>query len=158
MLWLGFFAWKLCRRNDCPESDRVPHLRDPVWAAQWLQQFKGDGLSMDAMRAVLSQEIAAWQPSRMANEDVIAQFANLLNRGMWHVHTQPVSSRTGGSAARERVEEALEPLRRSSVSMEIPKEITQDETLSGADEAAIADAMKSAAAVGIPFCEECMKT
>jgi hypothetical protein len=139
-------------------------LQDRFLARQWLRQFKGDAIAIRDIRDLLSHEGASGTLSRMTDDDLIAQMANVLNYGFWHVHPQPVVVSAGGSSGAGKQAEEPEPApeaRRAPAragSPEVLVPVEEAASLPGtADEAAIAATLKRASEQGIPFCEECMK-
>jgi hypothetical protein len=66
-------------------------LKDRFAARNWLQQFKGDSLSMNAIRRLLASDSScAWRVRAASDEEVIEQAAHLLGAGLWHLHEQQV--------------------------------------------------------------------
>jgi hypothetical protein len=88
MLPLSSHQWRFCRESNCDAQDLLFGLRDRFWAAQWLEQFKGDSALMAAMRSVLAQEQSSWQLSSMPDQAIVAAVADLLSCGVLHVHTR----------------------------------------------------------------------
>jgi hypothetical protein len=88
--------------------------------------------------------------------------AKLLVDGAWHVHA-PVLPKTEGAGGSESEEidlaEIVSSLPLSPTSPEPPAAKPQDEGSlpANADEAAIAEGLKMASLLGIPFCEECAR-
>ena len=125
-------------------------------AVQWLQRFRSDDAGMKVMRTILSQDVPSLPLHRMLRHDVIEQFAQLLERRVWHVHEPPFPK------ARQRVEPEIgpdEPVP-SGGDTPIPSggdDGGGDSLLNDLDEAAIAAALKLAALLGIPLCEECTR-
>jgi hypothetical protein len=85
-------------------------LKDRFAARNWLQQFKGDSLSMNAIRRLLATDSSfAWRVRAASDEEVIEQAAHLLGAGLWHLHerqgsrfssdTQGVSSDSSGKGS-----------------------------------------------------------
>jgi hypothetical protein len=69
-----------------------------------LQQFRGNTLSMNALRHMLSREASVvWRLDRTTDDEVIEQAARLLGAGVWHVHAPENEPRTSASG-REPVE------------------------------------------------------
>ena len=168
MLRLGAQKWEVHRGSECHACKPVFGLRDRFWARQWLQQFKGDALAIRAIRDLLSNQSTSGTLSRMSDDDAIAQMANLLSCGTWHVHTQAVeAARAGGAGAGKPAEAIPEEMVHAPEVRRLPargrsseRSMPVEETASlprTADEAAIATSLRRAADHGIPFCEECMK-
>lgn len=87
MLRIGALRWELHRGPECEACKPVSGLRDQFFSRQWLQQFQGDLQAMRTIRELLAHEPPARTLSRTSDEDAIAQMANLLSRGAWHVDT-----------------------------------------------------------------------
>jgi hypothetical protein len=84
MLKLGSQQWQIYRKGE--RSSKIT-LRDRFAARQWLQQFKGDPLSINAVRRLLSSHGSlAWRLDKASDDEIIEQAADLLGSGLWHVH------------------------------------------------------------------------
>lgn len=147
----------------CPGGCRtLSELRDRFSGRVLLRQFKNDGLRMSRLRDLLRRESSSYQLSRMTNDEVIREIADLLSRGSVHVHAKairtapaPASTRTPSGS---RAEPPLHPsvaLRRSPRRMSARNGVNTLST--NADERAIVARLKTAAAAGIHFCEECLR-
>jgi hypothetical protein len=87
MLKLGAQEWEIIRQDECSYCRSLEELRDRFDARRWLQQFKGDALSMNALRRMLSRErSAAWTLDRATDDEVIQLAAEFLGFGGWHAH------------------------------------------------------------------------
>jgi hypothetical protein len=164
MIRLGSRGWELHRGPACADCTPYPLLRDAFWARLWLRQLKIDPDVLYQIRHVVL-EANTWWPLRSATTDqTIEWMAKLLANGAWHVHA-PVLRETGGAAsgqnsASEEVDlaEIASSMPAVRSSPEPPPPPQQEGALpADADEATIAAAMKQAAAMGIPFCEECTR-
>jgi hypothetical protein len=81
----GSGDWNFCRKLDCPERQSAS-LRDDVLTHHWLQGYKDDASKMNAMRTALSQDGAGRDLSRLSDEMIVEQIAQLLSGGKLHVH------------------------------------------------------------------------
>ena len=148
--------WEFCRKRDCRHSELASHLGDRVNARQWLRHFKIDIDKMRAMRTLAWRENSSWSLSRMSEEEVIGQIAELLSRGRLHVHAHtpetvpPPSSYSSGAPASPPVYQRPAPpdatyREPASDPPTFPADI---------DAAAQAATLAAAAASGQPFCPE----
>src|SRR5437762_7043043 len=98
MLWLR--GWEFCRKRDCHDDQLVFHLQGRLYARQWLQQFKNDAFKMLTMRSLLCQGGSRSNLSRMPDDAVIDQTAELLVSRRLHIHAQPAraTSVSGGKS------------------------------------------------------------
>ena len=87
MLWSR--DWEFCETLDCLEADWFSSLQDGRAARQWLQAHKGNLDRMLAMRSLLSREGTARDISRMSDDAVLDEIANLLVSRRVHVHGKP---------------------------------------------------------------------
>jgi hypothetical protein len=155
MLWLGH--WEFCGERDCPDVETVSRLEDRSSARQWLQQLETGAHKTLAMRALLWQESSGWPLSRMSDEEIIDQIAELLVSGRLHVHVQPARRVSAASSA---VSEPVVPFplserkpRPQAVAYSAP--VSDPPTFpSDLDGAAQASALVAAAASGQPFCPQ----
>jgi hypothetical protein len=87
MLKLGSQQWEIQREGGCGYCRSTAILRDRFTARQWLQRFKGDALSMGALRRMLSRESSiSWRLDRAKDDEIIEWSAQFLGFGAWHVH------------------------------------------------------------------------
>jgi hypothetical protein len=80
--------WKFCRRHDCRDDRPIYRLYDRDFTRAFLQNSKKDAFKMLAMRELLFDEGCAENLSRLSDDDVIDQVADLLVFGRLHVHVQ----------------------------------------------------------------------
>lgn len=114
MLRLGAQKWELHRGSECQDCKPLFGLQDRFLARQWLRQFQGDAIAIRDIRDLLSHEGASGTLSRMTDDELIAQMANLLTYGFWHVHPQPVVVTAGGSSGAGKQAEIPEPETKSA--------------------------------------------
>ena len=156
-LWLGAREGELYPGASCPGGcDALPELQDRFVARVWLQQFRRDAVKMAAIRELLRRDLLWQQPWRLTDDSLIEQVAALLNTGFLHAHVvRPTIIPDTGARDVAAPAATKPPPPREREEPEAPQEansLSQD-----ADERAIAEALKSASANGMPFCEECMK-
>jgi hypothetical protein len=162
MVRLGSQGWELHRGPACADCTPFPNLRDAFWAREFLRQFKSDSAAIYEFRQMVLPAVT-WWPLRLATtEQVMGWMARLLELGEWHVHA-PVLPDTDGAAGGGGSEETdlaeivsalaavVEPAERPAPSL-VEGSLPRD-----ADEQAIAESMKNASALGVPFCEECAR-
>src|SRR6476659_2479108 len=84
--------WAICRRYDCGGRELIADLQNRYWACTWLQPIRNNSIKMLELRRLLSEENASWGLFRTSDETVIEHIADLLSRGVLHVHAQPLRS------------------------------------------------------------------
>ncbi|KAA6460914.1 hypothetical protein DYQ86_11575 [Acidobacteria bacterium AB60] len=162
MVRLGAHGWELHPGSRCGGCEPYPGLRDGVFARVFVQGFANDALAMGAIREVLREALPPWTMIRLFSDDAVELLGDLLERGVWHVHAPaPPKDNGGGKSETEELDIAeMVPAAAPAASGAAPRPAPPPEDGSlprNADEAAIAASMKTAAALGIPFCEECAK-
>jgi hypothetical protein len=163
MIRLGVHGWELRPGTECDDCEPYPGMRDLLWARIFLQGMAKDPLAVDAIRHLLWSETHPWTLTKVASVDQTGLMADLLSRGLWHVHAPPIpDDQGGGSSEVDAEEEDIADIEQGPASSNdpAPRAAPPPEEASlprTADEAAIATAMKLAAELGIPFCEECAK-
>jgi len=149
---IGDAGWFLCGWDDDPAPGRLQLSGRDALAVQWLNQFHDDVFALREMRRLLGAT-HPWS----SDERVFADAAFHLSSGAWKARRDafdlyPVSGPTSPA------ESAPFPMdeRRSAAPAQ---SAAGDPPLfpGDIDPAAIAEAQKEAAALGIPFCEECLK-
>jgi hypothetical protein len=90
--------WKFCSNLGCQdEMPRFP-LRDRGAAREWVQQWKNDTFRMSEMRRFLSEDRMSCDVSRISDDLVVDQIADLFVSGLLHIHVAPTVT-TAGSIA-----------------------------------------------------------
>jgi hypothetical protein len=146
--------WSFCREPNCRSSDRVDGLQSRFWGRLWLQQIKLDPLRIRILRDVLSQQISL-PPSRVADDTVLEQIAELLNSGRLHIHARKRETYAAGGAISSQERSAVAfPLaehlpRRPEPA---PRVVDPPSFPPKANLTAQAAALVAAAAAGTPFC------
>lgn len=91
--------WKFCSNLGCQdEMPRFP-LRDRGAAREWVQQWKNETFRMSEMRRLLSQDRMSRDISRISDEAVVDQIADLFVSGLLHIHVAPTATTAGSIAA-----------------------------------------------------------
>jgi hypothetical protein len=162
MVRLGSRGWVLYRGAACADCQPYPGLRNASWARLWLQQFKSEPAALYEIRRMVV-EADTWYPlHKSTDDDTIGWMAKLLADGAWHVHV-PALPKTDGAGGSESEEIDLAeivsslPALADSPKPPPPKPPDEGSLPADADEAAIAEGMKMASRLGIPFCEECAR-
>lgn len=88
--------WAFCRNLDCHDRKSIFRLRDRHAAREWLKRWKGDLFRMLDMRRVLSNERLSRDLSRISDDAVITQIADLMASGRLHLHVEPLDVVSGG--------------------------------------------------------------
>ncbi len=146
--------WWFCQQANCNNPDRVYELEARLWGRLWLQQLKGDPFQMRTLRDLLANQISL-PPSRVTDNTVVEQIAELLNSDRLHIHTRKMEMyAVGGPRAAE--DPAAFPIStyRPKDSAAPPPVIEPPSFSPKADLSAQAAALVAAAAQGTPFCLE----
>ena len=138
-----------------------PGLRDRLWARMFLLRIAKDPLAAEAIRHALWRDAHPWVMTKTMGVDATGQMADLLSRGIWHVHAPPLPDDQGGGVS-EAEEEDIAEIEQVPAASDGPAPRPAPPPEEGllprnADEAAIAAGMKLASLLGIPFCEECAR-
>jgi|HubBroStandDraft_4_1064222.scaffolds.fasta_scaffold284848_2 hypothetical protein len=146
--------WRFCQEHNCSAPDRVDDLPGRLSARLWLQQLKGDPLRMRMLRDLLANRISL-PPSRVADETVVEQVAELLISGRLHIHAKKMEMFAGGSGGAAD-EGAVAPFpiaeHRPRNPEPAPQIVDPPSFPAKADLPAQAAALVAAAAAGTPFC------
>jgi hypothetical protein len=160
---LGKNGWELHPGPECDSCQPHPGLRNRLSARLFLKLLTKDAVVAAAIRRLLASGGLPWAHTRITADDLNHYAADLLSRGVWHVHP-PVLCKGDGARSNEsdsEEEDEAEIVQGPAVRNERaarPQPVPEEGSLPrSADEAAIADAMKLASQLGVPFCEECAK-
>jgi hypothetical protein len=120
----------------------------------WLQQLKGDPLNMRMLRDLLAKQILL-PPSRVADNSVVEQVAELLTSGRLHIHAEKMETHpAGGVTASEEESVVAFPIseHQSRDPEPAPQFADPPSFPAKANLVAQAAVLVSAAAAGSPFC------
>jgi hypothetical protein len=158
LLPLPQFEWSFCDEPICTGPDRVDDLPGRLGTRLWLQQFKGDPYQMRVMRDLLSDQVLM-PPSRVADDAVIEQIADLLNSDRLHIHAKEMETIAAGGAEISDQSVAFPLSERQSRDAAPPPPVADAPTFPPkSNPSAQAAALAAAAASGTPFCQECQKS
>lgn len=157
--------WDFHPWHRCEALSALTTFPDRHAAFCWLKQFRSDPVSM----AILHSVVAEGGPggsvsSRYGDDQVLEDLSWLLSRGVLHAHRVP-PPRTAWRIAEEEADSAeaaafpSRPVTPQAGAVSSPaKAVEELDTFSSqTDAAATAAVLRSAAADGLPFCEECAK-
>jgi hypothetical protein len=149
---LGRDGWYLSNWQDPGLPDEFRFQADDALAKQFLNDYGEDINLVNDLRRVLDLG------DEFDESDVQQVIAARLVQGLWRVH-RPVRELVRAALAAEPDAGPAFPLdARSSPPAPSASPVPEGSTFpSDADLAAIAEVQKAAAALGIPFCEECAK-
>jgi len=158
LLPLPQVEWRFCQEPGCAEPDRVDDLPGPLGTRLWLQQFKGDPFQMRILRDLLSNQVLL-PPSRVADDAVIEQIADLLNSDRLHIHFKEMETIAAGGVEISDQSVAFPLEERQTRDSAPPPPVADPPTFSPkGNPSAQAAALAAAAAAGTPFCQECQKS
>jgi hypothetical protein len=150
---VGSDGWYLCDWRDQPDYEYTEFRGGKTLALQWANQFHGDLLAFSNLRHLLG---SAFPPR--SDEQIVQEVAWRLTSRVWLARRRVVRSViTIGEVPQEAVAFPIEDRRPAppppapSPQPEAP--VFPDDI----DAMAIAAAQKQAAALGVPFCEECLR-
>ena len=148
---IGSDGWYFCHWSDRPDYAYTEFRGSETLALQWANQLRGDVLAWNSLRGLLG---GASPP--LSDEQVAHEVAWRLTSGAWVARRRVVKrvARGGASAPADAAAFPKEDRRSASPPSQAP-----DAPLfpGDIDPEAIAEAQKQAAALGVPFCEECLK-
>lgn len=159
------YRWNFhaCSRCDGPNDLRT--FPDRNAALFWLMRFAGDAVVMADLRSLASTSGTAGLPVwRLNDYQVLEHVSWLLIRGLLHVHrvaapaTAFVTASSVSAVAPPPSKGAAPRKAASESSSPVAKPEQEADTFSSQmDAAATAAVLRSAAAQGVPFCEECAR-
>jgi hypothetical protein len=150
---VGNDGWYLCDWRDQPDHEYTEFHGSKTFALQWANQFHGDLFALSTLRRLLGGTF----PPR-SDEQVAQEVAWRLTSGAW-VARRRVVTMAASAGGRRPEEAAAAPRDRRPAPPRAPGPIPDAPLFPGdIDPAAIAEAQKNAAALGAPFCEECLRT
>ena len=150
---IGSDGWYLCDWSDQPDRECTEFRGSKTLALQWANQFRGDIFAFRALRRLLGGRFPP-----LSDEQIAQEVAWRLTSGVW-VARRRVVKRVATGGGRRPEEAAVLPRGRSATPPpRTPSPIPDAPLFPGdVDPMAIAEVQKHAAALGVPFCEECLK-
>ena len=149
---IGSDGWYFCDWSDRPDWEYTEFRGSETLALQWANQLRGDAFALYALRRLLGGTIPPLSDDQVAHE-----VAARLTTGSWVARRRLIQwVATGGE---RRTEDAAAFPKEDRRSAPPPSGPAPDAPLfpGDIDPVAIAEAQKQAAALGVPFCEECLK-
>lgn len=149
---IGTDGWYLCDWGDQPDYEYTEFRGTKTLALQWARQFRGDSFALSALRRLLGGKFPP-----LSDEQIAQEVAWRLTSGTWVARRRVVKWVARGGESRP-VDAAAFP-KEDRRSAPPPSSQAPDAPLfpGDIDPVAIAEAQKQAAALGVPFCEECLK-
>ena len=147
-------GWYLCDGTDRPEGDFFQFRGSKTLALQWARQFRGHLFAAEALRGLVRGTF-----SPRGDEETVEVVACRLASGAWLARRPVVKSAYQIRSREEQPAEAFPKETRRSPAPSGPSGPAPDPPLfpGDVDAGAIAAAQKEAAALGLPFCEECVR-
>jgi hypothetical protein len=148
---IGSDGWYFCHWSDRPDYAYTEFRGSETLALQWANQLRGDVSAWYSLRGLLG---GSFPP--LSDEQVAHEVAWRLTSGAWVARRRVVKRVARGGASTPADAAAFPKEERRSAS---PPSQAPDAPLfpGDIDPEAIAEAQKQAAALGVPFCEECLK-
>jgi hypothetical protein len=149
---VGNDEWYLCDRSDEPDHEYIEFQGTGTLAVQWAHQFDNDPIAKRTLRGLLGANYAS-----RSDEHIAREVARRLTSGVWIARRRLVErlsadrGRPQEAPAFPKEERRPAPQKASGPAPDAPLFPTD------IDPVAIAATQKQAAALGIPFCEECLK-
>jgi hypothetical protein len=151
---VGSDGWYLCHWTDQTEHEYIEFRGSESLALQWANQFRGDVFAFRTLRRLLGE---IFPP--LSDEQIARKVAGRLTSGAWVARRRVVKrAAVGGGTRPEEAAAFPKEYRRSATPPQAPSPRPEGPFFpSDIDPVAIADSQKHAAALGLPFCEECLK-
>jgi hypothetical protein len=149
---VGSDGWYLCDGRDQPDHEYIEFRGSNALALQWANQFRDDLFAFGALRRLFCGTF----PPR-SDEEIAQEVAWRLTSGAWLARRRrDERASPGGGAPVEVAVPFSKQDRRPPPST--PSQGPDAPLFPGdIDPMAIAEAQRNAAALGIPFCEECLR-
>jgi hypothetical protein len=149
---IGSDGWYFCDWSDHPDWEYTEFQGSETLALQWANQLRGDVLAWYSLRGLLG---GAFPP--LSDEQLAHEVAWRLTSGAWVARRRVVKWVASGGERRP-VDAAAFPKQERRAAPPPPSQAPDAPLFpSDIDPVAIAEAQKQAAALGVPFCEECLK-
>jgi hypothetical protein len=152
---VGSEGWYLCDWSDRPDREYTEFRGSKTLALQWANQFRGDFFALGTLRRLLGGTFPPWSDEQIAQE-----VAWRLTSGAWVARRRVVKREAAGAGGRpeEAVAFPKEGRRSATPTPRAPSPVPEAPLFPGdIDPVTIAESQKHAAALGVPFCEECLK-
>jgi hypothetical protein len=149
---IGSDGWYFCHWSDRPDYAYTEFRGSETLALQWANQLRGDVFAWYALRRLLG---GSFPP--LSDEQAAHEVAWRLTSGAWLARRRVIKWVARGGESRPADAAAFPKEDRHSAPP--PPSPAPDAPLfpDDIDPVAIAEAQKQAAALGVPFCEECLK-
>jgi hypothetical protein len=149
---IGSDGWYFCDWSDRPDHAYTEFRGSESLALQWANQLRGDVFAWHALRGLLG---GAFPP--LSDEQIAHEVAWRLACGRWVARRRVVKWVASGGETRP-IDAAAFPKEDRRPASSPPGPAPDAPLFPGdIDPEAIAEAQKQAAALGVPFCEECLK-
>jgi hypothetical protein len=148
---IGSDGWYFCDWSDQPDDEYTEFRGSETLALQWANQLRGDIFALYALRRLLGGTFP------LSDEQIAHEVAWRLTSGAWVARRRMIKWVASGGQTHP-VNAAAFP-KEDRRSAPPPPSPAPDAPLfpGDIDPVAIAEAQKQAAALGVPFCEECLK-
>ena len=148
---IGSDGWYFCHWSDRPDYAYTEFRGSETLALQWANQLRGDIFALYALRRLLGGTFP------LSDEQIAHEVAWRLTSGAWVARRRMIKWVASGGQTHP-VNAAAFP-KEDRRSAPPPPSPAPDAPLfpGDIDPVAIAEAQKQAAALGVPFCEECLK-
>lgn len=149
---VGNDEWYLCDAGDEPDHEYVEFHGSHALALQWVKQFRGDLFAQSTLRSLLGRTMLP-----RTDEQVARDVASRLTSGVWKARRPVLEVPDADRGLPQDAPVAFPrearpaPQRSSAPGPEAPIFPADVDAL------AIAEAQKHASALGVPFCEECLR-
>jgi hypothetical protein len=150
--------WYLCDWADQPDGEYREFRGSQDLALQWLRQFRPDYSAMNALRKLCTQQSMI----SLSDDEVLGRVSAWLSSGRVKARRPVIliAKETGPSEQKPVKESPVFPLEsreRSSGPAAVPRPAEAPLFPNDVDPEAIAASQRTAALLGVPFCEECVR-
>src|ERR1017187_2360287 len=149
---IGSDGWYFCDWSDQPDDENTEFRGSETLALQWANQLRGDIFALYALRRLLGGTFP------LSDEQIAHEVALGFTSGAWVGRRGMINWGVASGGQTHPVNAAAFP-KEDRRSAPPPPSPAPDAPLfpGDIDPVAIAEAQKQAAALGVPFCEECLK-
>ena len=149
---VGNDEWYLCDWSDRPDHEYIEFRGTRTLALEWAYQFRGDFFAQGTLRTLLGGHYPPWSDEQIAQEVTWR-----LISGAWMARRRVIQRPSADSGVPDEAPAFPKEERRSTPQRASGPEPEAPLFPADIDPVAIAEAQKQAAALGIPFCEECLR-